>query len=83
MAVLVNIPGMTLEYCNTPYYIAAFLGPLSSVVLFFLVLQRTRDAAFGMIMNTVYPSKVWQRLESKFPFLARYREKHQFEVVLD
>ncbi|MDO4817708.1 MAG: lipopolysaccharide biosynthesis protein [Akkermansia sp.] len=83
MAVLVNIPGMVLEYCNTPYYIAAFLGPLSSAVLYFLVLQRTRDASFGMIMNTVYPSKVWRRLESKFPFLARYREKHQFEVVLD
>ncbi len=83
MAVLVNIPGMALEYCGTPYYIAAFLGPLSSVVLYFLILQCTMDASFGMIMNTVYHSKAWQRLERKFPWFAGYRARHQFEVSLD
>ena len=83
MAVIVNIPGVAFELCGLPFYVAAIAGPFVSLVLYFVLLQCRRDASYGMIMNVVFQSAVWKRLERKLPWLARYREKYQFEVVLN
>lgn len=70
-ALLSNIPSLILDWNDTPYYIAAILGPALSGIIYWTIMHRLRDSAYVLVWGNITKSAAWQRARRAIPLLAK------------
>lgn len=66
IVVMVNIPSLIMVWLQIPFYISAFVGPGTALLLYVYVLHYKKDEAYTMILGCITASNAWQRIRQRF-----------------
>lgn len=66
IAATVNIPAVIIWWLGLPYYICVFVGPGSSLLLYFFIMHIRNDDAYMMLRDTVWNSAIMRKLRARF-----------------